>query len=778
MKKDAESKTGKNLKFQILGFVVLSLTAFLLIRPLSFVLPRSLLVNKTGFSQAIYDRQGTLLRFSLSSDEKFRIWTPLHEIPESVQQATLAQEDAWFYFHLGVNPFSLVKALFSTMSSGKKIGGSTITMQLARLRFGIRTRSILGKIKQIIAAIGLELTFSKNEIMEAYLNLAPYGGNIEGVGAASQIYFGKIPSRLTNAESYTLSVVPQHPNQRAPNKKAGLIEIAAARERLLKRADENSPTAEESERVISNTTKKDLPFFAPHFTQRLLKSFPLESRIKSSLDLGIQRRIERITWQFIEKNKKIGIQNASVMILEYTSMKVRGYVGSAEFFNDQILGQVDGVSARRSPGSALKPFVYGLALDQGLIHPGSMLKDTSFSKAAYNPENFDREFMGPLSATEALIRSRNLPAVFLLNQLSTETFYNFLQRTGVGQLKEPKFYGLSLVLGGVEVRMDELSKMYAMLANGGVLRPLHFLESENDISQKGSQLLSPEAAFLTLKMLEENPRPSDMVDSTSTKRNFSVPWKTGTSFGFRDAWAVGIVGEYIVAVWIGNFDGKSNPAFIGREAAGPLFFNIADSLDANTRLFDSWSRPGLNIRKVNVCSVSGELPGPFCKTLKASWFIPGKSPIHTCEIHREITVDQKTGLRLCLHSHEEGIKEIFEFWPSDLLKLFRDAGIARRVPPAFSSECRADRGVGMNPLISSPDAHLEYVVSDQRTTVPLSAITDAESKKVYWFVDDSLVGVAAPGETFLWAAPSGTFLVRAVDEQGRANAVTVTVKKL
>lgn len=735
---------------------------------------KSLLMNQSGFSQQVYASNGELLRVTLSTDDKLRIWTPIDEISPSLIKATLLQEDQYFYLHPGINPWAMLKGIWSTISSSNKIGASTITMQLARLRFGIRTRSIPGKINQIAHAIMLEALYSKSDILEAYLNIAPYGGNIEGVGAAALTYFSKSSDRLNWPEALSLSVIPQDPNNRIPSHNQ--LSFQKARERLYKKALKKG-LVEGSffEAQYPTKGKSNLPDKANHFVRRILNEYPHELEIKTSLDIDLQEKIERLVENFIERNKRIGISNASVLLLNSQSMEVQAYLGSADFWSRDIYGQNDAIMARRSPGSALKPFMYGLAIDDGLIHPGSLLKDTEFSRASYNPENYEKDFVGPINATEALIRSRNIPAVMLSNQLSSGRFYSFLQAAGIGKLKSEAFYGLSIILGGVEVRIDELAELYAMLSRGGNLKKISILKNEADNHAEIS-LLSPESAKLILEMLRENPRPLGGFDSSQTINSLAVPWKTGTSFGFRDAWAAGIVGPYTLIVWLGNFDSQGNPVFIGRDSAGPLFFSIADALAADSKLSEPQPSKALNIKKVKVCAVSGELPTQHCKHLKYSWFIPGKSPIQTCQIHRQISIDATSGLRLCpgdLKANAEN--RIYEFWPSDLMQLFREAGIPRTIPPSFKANCKDEPLSGSAPLISSPQANITYQLEKNRDKIPFSAVTDGENTRTFWFVDDSFVAETAPSETFFWQAREGQFLIRAVDSQGRSNQVGIKV---
>jgi penicillin-binding protein 1C len=764
----------------MLGWSVISIVA---IAAVAWVLlglqPKPLLVNKAGFSQAVYDSDGRLLRLTLSSDEKYRLWVPLSEIPPTMIEATLLQEDAWFRWHGGVNPVSLMRAFGATyLSGGRRIGGSTITMQLARDRFGIDSRTLRGKIQQIVRAIELERFYSKDEILEAYLNIAPYGGNIEGVAAASLVYFHQPPKQLSLAQALTLAVIPQSPSRRNPLRRSGHDALDRARLRIgalwagTHASDIHNPGVT---MLVHAANRSELPHHAPHLVDRVL-AISDSGHVNSTLDPQLQNLLELQLKTFIERSHRLGIHNGAAILLDYRTMQVKGYVGSANYLDSEIDGQVNGLLGRRSPGSALKPFIYALAIDQGLIHPRTMLKDTAIRIAAYNPENYDHDFLGPIDATSALVRSRNVPAIEVANMLRPPGLYGFLKKAGIKNLRDESFYGLALALGGAEVSMEELAGLYAMLANGGELRPLVFTTSPSAAAGSPLRMLSPEASYSVIEMLRENPRPADDFTTSQVPNVSAIPWKTGTSFGLRDAWAVGIVGPYVLGVWIGNFDGTPNANFIGREAAGPLFFHIADALRARGGMREAIVHQHLNLKRIKVCALSGQLPGPYCDHFKETLFIPGKSPITTCSIHRGIQIDTHSGLRACPGKTGGVITRTYEFWPSDLLKLFRSAGLERKMPPPLDPACRKFAGAGAPPLISSPNRGIAYSITpDGGTEIPFAAITDADSRVVYWFVDDRLVGTSRSGESFMWKARPGSFLVRAIDQQGRAVAEQLKV---
>jgi len=749
-------------------------------------LARPPLLAGQSFSQAVYDRDGHLLRLTLATDEQYRLAVPLQRLSPQLIESTLLQEDQYFYWHPGVNPVALVRAVLRTYVQGdRRVGASTISMQLARILYGIQSRTLDGKFEQISRALWLELRYSKKEILEAYLNRVSYGGNIQGAAAASLIYFARDPAKLTLAEALTLSVIPQHPARRRPGSSVTDTDsvLLAARQSLFERWLERHPehAGEQSTLTLPFRVRSqaDLPFHAPHLAEAVLRDHPLEPEIHTTLDPALQSILERQARQFVERRARVGIRNAAAMLVDSRDMAVKAVIGSVNYFDDDIQGQVNGARARRSPGSALKPFIYALGIEQGVVHPLTMLKDAPASFGGYNPENFDREFVGPIKAGEALIKSRNIPAIYIATRLQRPSLYQFLRAAGIGQLREEDHYGLALVLGGAEVTMEELARLYAMLANGGVMRPLRYLQAAP--INEGSRSLGEESTFLVLDILEHNPRPGQAFRSEWTRASHPVYWKTGTSFAFRDAWSIGIVGPYVLAVWVGNFNGEGNPAFVGIDAAAPLMFDIIDAIHSHEpNLPPTITRTPENLTRVEVCSLSGHLPGRHCHQTVSTWFIPGVSPIKTCEVHRAVTVNIRSGQRSCRAGTPGTHTEVYEYWPSDLLKLFRQAGIPRRVPPAESPECPLDNRAaqGLPPQITSPQPGLAYPLRAKRIgkeTIPLQAVTDADVRSVYWFIDEKLLGKSNSGQPFFWPAQPGTFMVRAVDDQGRADVREIKV---
>jgi penicillin-binding protein 1C len=749
---------------------------------------RGPLVDQIPWSTAIYDENGELLRLTLSKDEKYRLYTPLDKFPKPFVDAVLFKEDRYFRYHWGVNPWAIFRAAYQTyFESGRRIGGSTISMQLARLKYGIYSKSMTGKAHQMLRALELEIFHSKNDLLEAYLNLLPYGSNVEGAGTASLIYLGKDPMRLNLPEIFTLSVIPQSPKLRSLGARGEIQsthQLIKARDQLFEVwALERQVSAEDRlsfQVPFQMKGTKDLPFLAPHFTSDLLATAEKATLIQTTLRKKTQKLLERKLAQYIQRQHQVGIKNAAVMLVDWTNMEVKASVGSADFFDSEIAGQVNGTKAMRSPGSTLKPFSYALAFDQGLMHGQSLLKDAPATYAGFDPENFDRDFQGPITAENALIHSRNLPAVQVTSMLSKPGFYEFLQQVGIQQMKPSEHYGLSTILGGLEVTMEDLVRLYAMLPNQGELRGLKKIKSEEPTASQ--RFLSPEASYLTLEILKKMPRPGTAGGSPWSEKGIDIYWKTGTSQAFRDAWTLGIAGRYVIAIWLGNFNGDSNPALIGRDMAAPLFFEIVDALKSTEKMSSPLAfSPSLNIKKVAVCSVSGQLPGPHCHHKKDTWFIPGKSPISVCDLHREIMVDKISGLRLCNQWSDNSKKMVFEFWPSDLLKLFNQAGMPRAMPPAWDPHCEL-KDVATNgkpPSITSPQSDLVYSLradQDRSTKIALRAIADADVRETFWFVNDTFVGKTKPREPLFWNAKPGRFSVRVVDDQGRSDSRALNVE--
>ena len=784
------------MRVTIASSVVILVTT-LLLGLLYLLAPKPEIKQYIPYSYAYFDRNDNLLRLSLARDDRYRLHQTLDGIAPNVINATILYEDKNYYQHAGIDLTALIRAGWDTyIKKSRRVGASTITMQVARLRWRIPSNTVRGKLTQIIRAAQLSRHYSKDEILELYLNLAPYGRNIEGITAASLIYFNKKPSELNLSEALTLAVIPQNPNKRNPTLKRNLAELRRARARLYERWLENNPQDEQLRTLMSLPlavrTPEQLPFKAPHFVNYVnsQQSQWQSGYVNTTLDINTQQRLEEIVKKYVTDKASKGIVNASALLLNYKTMSIEAMVGSADFYNAGIFGQVNAATAKRSPGSTLKPFVYALAIDDGVIHPNSLLKDSPRRYGGFTPENYDKQFWGPILAKDALIESRNVPAVDLQAQLKQRSFYDFLKQVGITKLKDESHYGLALALGGGEVSMLELASLYSILANQGLLKQIHYDKENKKSHIKEQQVLSKEASFLILDILKDNQPPNSNTNYAHINQGgFNkqhIAWKTGTSWSFRDAWSVGVSGPYVLVVWVGNFNGDSNPSFIGRTAAGPLLFSIFNQLTSNRQ--DTWQVSDttdiekLNLKKVDVCTQTGDLYQSYCEGKEETWFIPGVSPIKVSNIHRKIPINIKTGLRSCSHRHGETEFQIYEFWPSDFLQIFKQAGISLKTPPAYGEQCELS-GLsysGKKPVITAPQKTVEYYIRMEREKdrqIPLKAVTDPDVKKLHWFVNQTYLGSMKPTETLLWSAKPGRFNIRAVDDSGRASSVNIVVKQ-
>jgi penicillin-binding protein 1C len=704
-----------------------------------YFLPCPPLLDGVPFSAIARDRNGALMRLNTASDQRYRLRISLSEIPQDLILAVTTQEDHHYRSHFGVDFEALLRASMEFVQGRPRSGASTLTMQVARLRFHLQTRSIVGKLVQIYRALEIERHYSKDQILEAYFNLAPYGRNIEGTGAASLIYFDKSPVKLSRQEILALAVLPQSPSKRTPRDGLEPAALTQARRRLNQLLW-NDPLAD---LPLHYRQVKDLPYLAPHLVQRVLKNQDGETRL--TVDAGIQRVAVDEIQRFLASRRSSGLNNAACLLVDTRSMDVLASVGSGSFWNNAIKGENDGTRQLRSPGSSLKPFVYAMALDHGLIGPSTLLYDVPGRFGNYLPENIDGKFDGPIPARLALVRSRNLPAVTLASRLGPDSLYRFLESAKVRGLNQVNNYGLSAVLGTVEISMQDLVRLYAGLVNHGRIKALRVKMS--DPADSGIRLLSPEAAFITLDMMST----SEAGIRLPTSPAVNLPYKTGTSTGFRDAWCTGVIGYYVLAVWVGSFDGRSNPSLTGRYAAVPLFIRLASRLAEERKVTVVPLSPpaGANLRQVDVCSVSGCLPGPYCTHTKKEWIIPGVSPITRC------------------HIHTAGGNEA---WDSEAEHYFETVGLERKA---------ANGAIGNEELRILPVARDVSWQANQAANdhvIALRARTGAGATRVYWFANRDFIGSAGPGETFYWSPGPGTYTIAATDDRGQSDSTQITVE--
>ena len=457
-------------------------------------------------------------------------------------------------------------------------------------------------------------------------------------------------------------------------------------------------------------------------------------------------------------------------------MEINAYAGFIDYFNKDINGQVNGIISFRSHGLVLKPFIFALGLNAGLIHPKTMDERCTKAVCAYSPENSDRGFLGPLFARDALIYSRNIPVIELLHQLPVSSFYNILKNTGVANLKQESFYGSALATGGFEVTMADVAKMYAGLANLGEVKNLKYIKESND-DEINYIMFSKEAAYLTIDMLYYNPKPYSFLGTDK------AAWKTGTSYGYRDGWSAGIVGDYILVVWVGNFNGKGSPYFQGRYLASKLFFNVVSALKRYyvvtfepMPLLKDW-----NIKEVDICAPTGDLPSQFCPEVEKGYFISGVSPIKITDVYRQIPIDKKTGLRACYYNSDTAYLKTYEFWFADTVLLFQKSGIRKEIPLKYMPDCKIQEisSIGRSPVIVTPSQNSSYqIYNNSAKDIPFTASTDRDADTVYWFLNAKYIGSSKSNEIFYWKSQAGDYIITASDNLGRSTSSTFSVQIL
>ncbi len=743
---------------------------------LYFIVPLPGDLFKSDHSTVVTDRNGKLLRAFLNSGEQWYFPPdPSFKHPDKLVSAVINFEDRYFYYHPGINPVSLIKAFFRNIIAGKvKSGASTLSMQVIRLSMKKR-RTIPNKIIEMFQALKLELKYSKKEILRMYLDNAPYGGNIIGVRAASMRYFGKSPGSLTWNEAAVLAVLPNSPGLISPlrNRKELIKKKNRLLTKLLKRGviTEDIYKQSYSENVPSELIT--FPSVAPHFSRYIRNRYGKKGvQIRSTIDIDHQVRIEHLLKEHMMYLASFGINNGAVVVAETRTGKIRTYCGSQDFYDYQKNGQVDGARAARSSGSILKPFLYALAIDEGAILERTILKDIPSYFGSFSPSNASKKFSGVVTVKEALIRSLNVPAVRLLNSYGLHKFYLFLKESGLTTLvRPPDDYGLTLILGGAETRLTELVRLYRGLGNFGRFSPLIFSSLDRD-TDESLELISPEASYLTLNMLKELKRPGSEYYWEQYQNKTPIAWKTGTSYGQRDAWAVGVSPEWTIGVWVGNFRGEGNQDLAGYKCAAPLLFDIFNYLPK--KVSGEWfSKKELHFKKVELCSRTGFLAGENCEKTVFENAPPGPGVIPLCPYHKSVYVTLDEKFSVCSLCWEEGkykrVKKLI--FPPDVAQFLREKGdIIDHVPP-HTKGCSS--GSGQNPV------QILYPVRNARILIPVDFNRKVQNitirvahkfsdKEIFWYVDKLYRGVTKNKHKMIVDLSAGWHILEVIDSDGNS----------
>ena len=643
------------------------------------------------YALVVVARDGTPLRAFPDKDHVWRHPISLNEVSPLYLQALTTYEDRAFRWHPGVNPFALVRAGWQWLVHGRVIsGGSTITMQVGRI-LDPTPRTVYGKLKQILRALQIECHYSKSEILTLYVNYAPMGGVLEGVEAASRAYLGKPSNRLTHAEAALLTVLPQMPSVLRPDRYPQKAQ--AARDKVLHRL-KGRWSAEAvadalTEPVIAQSVRE--PLLAPLLAQRLKRSAGNLNRIDTTIDVSAQATVEGLLGDRVRMlPPRVSL---AAMVMDNATFEVLAYAGSADFSDKERFSHVDMVRALRSPGSTLKPFLYAFALDEGMIHSESLLSDTPQSFSGYQPGNFQQSFNGPVSVSEALVKSLNVPAVEVLDRLGPARFVAMLRRGGL-KLEFPRGAepNLSVILGGAAARLEDMVGAYAAFARKGLAGTPRFTPAAPRLEQR---MMSEGAAFIVRDILETGGPVGRAVEGLGVYRG--IAWKTGTSFGFRDAWAVGVSNRYTIGVWVGRPDGTPNPGFFGANVAAPLLVDIFSALPDGRTLSPNPAPPG--VRQEKICWPLGmrfDAASPqLCAVQRTAWILSDTTPPSFPDRVRNAApvltyyVDPQSGMRVMPDcARGPAVQRQAARWPA-LLEPWLDPALRQRVlPPEWAPECR------------------------------------------------------------------------------------------
>jgi len=687
-------------------------------------------IKNIQYSKCILDSQGNLLRVFTNKERLWLMSVELDEINPQLINATLSIEDNRFRKHFGVDPLAIMRAAKLNLKNGRVISGaSTISMQVIRI-IENRRRSLPNKIIEAVHAIKLETLYSKNGILKLYFEIAPYGGNIHGVKAASLRYFNKQPKDLTLTECALLAGIPQSPSRLRPNrypqraqKRRNMVLESMVRNGYITTA-QSGDTIKESVLAGNNI----FPFKTPHFADFVTRRYAGTKNIKTTIDPAIQYFAENALKEAIKDFRPYGVTNGAIVVIENSTGKIRAMVGSADYFSKENSGQINGALSKRCPGSTLKPFTYALGFEEGAYTPKMILNDIPVQYDGYAPLDFDKEFRGPVTVREALVDSLNIPAVEVLDKIGYRKLYQFLKDAGITTLKKlPDHYGLALTLGSGDVNLLELTNAYATLARLGEYKPYSFIEQEEVTSKR---LLSEGAAYLVTDIISDTKRLEEIGIYRDDKIHPKVAWKTGTSYGHKDAWTVCYNPEYTVGIWLGNFSARPARVLVGVNTAAPLAMKIFDWLYLKRPA--PWYQMPDSIGERRVCALSGEPASESCPHAVTDLYIK------LCSVNRKCTVHEKI---------------------------------------AVASNKAVDLDED-KPKIISPSHRCEYFVSGTQgeRKLPLEASGPLDADKLFWFVDGKFYNSSLNGDKILWDMELGRHRITCSDGLGRSSSIIVVVR--
>ncbi|MBI3133556.1 MAG: penicillin-binding protein 1C [Bacteroidetes bacterium] len=750
-----------------------------------FCLPEQLFNDPT--STVLYDRNGNLLGATIADDGQWRF--PQNDsVPYRFKTALIQFEDRTFENHWGVSIRGLSRAVWQNLKGGRKVsGGSTITMQLMRLARKGKSRNIWQKTVEIFWATRAEWRYSKDEILALYASNAPMGGNVVGLDAASWRYFGRPPYELTWAESATLAVLPNAPSLMHPGKNRN--ELMAKRNRLLDRlyavGEMDSTTWQLSKLEPLPDEPHPMPMIAPQLMSRCINDGLKGQIIHSTIDMNLQVRVNDIVRFHHEQLRTNQIFNAAVLVMDVTTGEVLAYTGNVPELEEEHGKDVDMINAPRSTGSILKPFLYGGMLAGGEITPQMLIQDIPTVMSGYSPKNYNLKYDGIIPADAALSKSLNVPLVRMLTKFGVAKFQFMLHKLKFTTItKSPDHYGLSLILGGAEATLWDLVSAYGIMARGlnqypnympGVNRKAHY-NQENTTYTAELPVLDPAACWYTFEAMKELARPEEDINWEMYSTSQQIAWKTGTSFGFRDAWAVGLTPNYVVGVWVGNADGEGRPGLIGREVAAPVLFDVFSALPKS----DWFSKPFDLMTEVDVCEKSGYRAGDYCEQTKKMWLPKTCLNTVSCPYHEIIYLDETGQFSVNASCYDMALAQK-KFWftlPAEAAFYYKNHDPNYQERPPYLDGC-ADEHELKELVILYPKHHSEIYVplnfDEEREKVIFEATHKRPDMKLYWHLDETYLGFTENIHQWELIPSIGKHLLTLVDENGLTAAVAFDV---
>lgn len=696
-------------------------------------------------------------------------------------KSIIEKEDKYFYLHPGVNPLAIGRAFFSNLVKNKRVSGaSTITMQVVRMTYP-QKRTYLNKFTEILRAFQLELHCSKAEILNLYLNKIPFGSNIEGIKSASYIYFNKPALKLNLAESMVLSIVPNKPS--LLNLKGNNNNLTAFKTKWLDKFEEEGvfekSEIQEAKKQNVSFTRHSFTKLAPHLSDRLQKDASNEAFIKTNIIRNLQLQTENQIRAYVKRVENIGLKNAMAIVINNKTMEVITYCGSSDYNNRLDGGQVDGIQSVRSPGSTLKPFLYAFAMEKGMINPKKILYDIPSDFNGFKPENFDKTYAGQVSMKEALQRSLNVPAVKTLEEYGVNNFILELKKANFKSITENENkLGMSMILGGCGVSMEEMAKYYATLANNGKYQELNYVKSKkyND-KITGNQLFSPASTYIISDILSGIERPDFPNNFEFTFRLPKIAWKTGTSFGKRDAWAFGYNPNYTVGVWLGNFSGESIPLISGASVATPLLFQIFNNLE-NSK---SWFKLPDELMYRNVCAVSGLPKNDFCKTTQIDYFIKNVFHKSKCQHIKTAWVNPAETFSYCAYCLDKSnaVKKEYNNYPQEYQTYLQDNGQLYGHQPPHNPLCgQLQNGSNSLNIISPKNGGLYFLESKNPQQLELRAMDGPQTEYLLWYHNNILLGKFPASERIFIKPSIGTNDVSCTNDVGKTARIKFETKAM